>query len=109
MPEVRGIMIDFFNERPYYYPARNHAETRALHKIYEVLKDSDHAPKPAITSIAHIDDGESSVLLKALAEMLAAVLVNTDKPEIVECLFITAMYEALRNQRRDSAKKNPLK
>ena len=47
MPEVRGIIIDFFNERPYYYQAKSHAESRALHKIYELFKGD---PKSAITA-----------------------------------------------------------
>ena len=118
MPEVRGIMIDFFNERPYYYQAKGPAETRAFHKIYELLK-GERAPKTIITSIAiaagcnngdayHIHHGRTGVLLEALSEMLAVLLSNTDEPEVIECLFIDATHESLLDKLRDKQKKNPL-
>ena len=118
MPEVRGIMIDFFNERPYYYQAKGPAETRALHKIYELF--SARAPKSAITSIAiaagcnngdayHIHHGRTGVLLEALSEMLAVLLSNTDEPEVIECLFIDTTHESLLDKLRDKQKKSPLK
>ena len=119
MPEVRGIMIDFFNERPYYYQAKGPAETRAFHKIYELLK-GERAPKTIITSIAiaagcnngdayHIHHGRTGVLLEALSEMLAVLLSNTDEPEVIECLFIDTTHESLLDKLRDKQKKSPLK
>lgn len=118
MPEVRGIMIDFFNECPYYYQAKGAAETRAFHKIYELLK-GERAPKTMITSIAiaagcnngdayHIHHGKIVVLLEALTGMTATLLSNIDEPEVIERLFIDAMHDALLEKLRDKQKKNPL-
>lgn len=123
MPEVRGIMIDFFNERPYYYQAKSHAESRALHKVYELLKGVN-AIQTAITSIAiaigcsngkayhlhRVHHGDIGTLLQAIAEMTAVLLTDTDKPRAIEVVFIDALHKyLLENQKNVEQKKNPLK
>ena len=56
----------------------------------------------------HIHHGKTGVLLETLSEMLAVLLSNTDKPKVIECLFIDAMHESLLDKLRDKQKKNPL-
>lgn len=120
MPKVRGIIIDFIDKSPYYYKAESAEESRALHKIYELLKDRANAQNVAITSIAiaagcnngdeyHIHHGKTGVLLETLAELIAVLFAGTDSPKVMECLFIDEMHESLLDKLRYKQKKDPLK
>lgn len=120
MVKVRGIIIDFIDKSQYYYKAGSAEESRALHKVYELLKGCrDRDPNVAITSIAiaagcnnddecHIHAGKTGVLLETMAGMTATLLSHTDEPKVIECLFVDAMHDALLEElKKLGAKEEP--
>lgn len=119
MPEVRGVIIDFFNDTPFYYQARNQAETLALHKVYEALKHSEEN-RVFIKSLAmaYTDNDENAFLtyagdfdslLQALAGLTSAIIMQTEKPDLYACVFVDCFSDAMKKRKKAGNKKNPLK
>lgn len=119
MAEVRGVMIDFLAGCPYYYQARNRAETRALNQVYDALKhaEENHVFIKSL-AMAYTDNDENAFftyvgdydsLLQALAGLISAIVMQTEKPELIACVFVDCFKEALQRRKKAGGKKNPLK